>query len=193
MAQNTEVSFSDQYYKVASELDEIYLLLVGQDPYPTGANGVAFCKNEFPDFFNEYCCGKDILYSLGISEEFVRSKFLSPNECFMYLLKSHKICFINARNELTENPSDHELNVQLQSAKIFNMPFIRKAKNIVLLGKGKTKTYFESYKSGYSYREVLIHPTSRNKKDASLSEWTEIWGDNYLQKKFDLKIGKDFT
>ena len=193
MAKNTEVSFSDQYYKVASGLDEIYLLVVGQDPYPTGANGVAFCKNKFPDFFDEYCCGKDVLYSLGISEEFARSEYLSPKECFMRLLTSQKICFINARNELTENPSDQELEAQLQLAKIFNMPFIMKAKNIVLLGKVKTKMYFDSYQSGYSYGEVLIHPTSRNKNKTSLPEWTKVWGNKYLQKKYDLKIGKDLT
>ena len=49
----SEESFAEQYYRTARELDAINFLIVGQDPYPTGANGVAFCKDNYYSLYVE--------------------------------------------------------------------------------------------------------------------------------------------
>ncbi len=178
-------AFANNYYQAATELKEIDLLIIGQDPYPKDANGVAFCKNELEQFFDESCCGKDLLFSLGMSEDFVRKGFANPRHCFQNLLVKHKICFINASNAVTKDMNETQLELILEESKEFNLPFLKKAKQIIILGTGKTKEYYHRYNCGIEYTEAVIHPTGRNKKEY-LSQWKKIWGTNYLQIKYDI-------
>jgi hypothetical protein len=38
----------EEYYSLINGLDAIRTLIIGQDPYPFGAMGIAFCTNDFP-------------------------------------------------------------------------------------------------------------------------------------------------
>ncbi|MBK6833771.1 MAG: hypothetical protein IPG89_05625 [Bacteroidetes bacterium] len=67
--------------------------------------------------------------------------------------------------------------------KSFNDPIVKKSKKILLLGKSKTKYYFEKFYNEFEYTEVLIHPSERSKQNNE-DEWKSIWETNYIQNKY---------
>lgn len=169
------LKFSDLYYSKARCMESIQLLIVGQDPYPTNPNGVAFCKNSYYELFQEDCSGGIVLKSLGLDKE--KSREVSrknPKNLFYKLLTSHGICFINVFNKTSDQLSVEDTKAAAEEARDFNMPIIEKSKTIVLLGKGRTRSTFEKYYPSMQYHHVLIHPSPKAKV-GSEEEWTETW------------------
>lgn len=169
------ISFADLYYSKAKSMDLIRLLIVGQDPYPTNSNGVAFCKNSYYELFQEDCSGGIVLKSMGIDKE--KARIISPKNpknLFYELLTSCGICFINVFNKLYDKLSIEEINLVANETRQFNIQIIKKSKTIVLLGKGKTKSTFEEYYPDISYQHVFIHP-SLKAKTGNEAEWAETW------------------
>ena len=37
-------NLNNEYQEKLQSIDKLNLVIVGQDPYPVGANGIAFCK-----------------------------------------------------------------------------------------------------------------------------------------------------
>lgn len=168
-------SFIDLYYSKAKSMDSIRLLIVGQDPYPTNSNGVAFCKNSYYELFQDDCSGGVVLKSMGIDKE--KARLISkknPKNLFYELLTSCGICFINVFNKLYDRLSIEEIKLAAEEARQFNMPIVQKSKTIVLLGKGRTKSTFDEFYSGINYQHVLIHPSPKAKA-GNETEWSETW------------------
>jgi uracil DNA glycosylase len=168
-------SFSDIYYSKAKSMDSIKILIVGQDPYPTNANGVAFCKNSYYELYQEDCSGGIVLRSMGIDKERARKiSKKNPKNLFYELLSSAGICFINVFNKSYDELSVEEIRKSALETHNFNMPLINKAKKIVLLGKGRTKSTFEEYYPDAKYDIVFIHPSPKA-KIGNESEWNDTW------------------
>lgn len=173
--------FHEQYQGLIKQKAEIDFLIVGQDPYPKGANGVAFCKNSHYEFFQDNCCGNLVTTSLGLNEEQIRSGYKNPKVMFFDLLLTKGIGFINVSNELLSKLKVDELEKSILETKSENTEALDKAKNIILLGRGKTRSYFEKYYPEYKYDNVLLHP-SKNAKNGNEDEWNNLWTSNYIER-----------
>ncbi len=163
------------YLQEVSKIQKLKLAIVGQDPYPSGSNGIAFCKNTFEEFFHPSCCGKEVLYSLGFDRTFIQSHFNNPIDLFFYLLEEG-ICFLNISSVLLKDNTEQSLNED----KNYNEQFLSKSKKIVILGLGQaTKLFNENY-NGYHCVDYLIHPSGLAKKKYN-KKWEEVWTKQYLK------------
>lgn len=176
-----ETTFEVQYQSLIKEKKEIDFLFIGQDPYPKGANGVAFCKNSHYEFFQDDCCGNCVATSLGLTEERIRTEYKNPKVLFFDLLLTRNIAFINVSNKLLSKLNEFELENAILNTKTENINALKKAKKIILLGKGKARSYFEKYYSEFKYDIVFLHPSKNAKKDNE-KEWNELWATNYIEK-----------
>jgi len=148
-----------EYLLQLSKVDSLSICIIGQDKYPNGANGIAFCKDSLNDFFDLYCCGKEVLYSLGYKEEIIREKYSKPKELFFELL-ANGIGFINISCELLENTTERMFN----TFQNYNRQFLKKSDRIVVLGSSKTKPLFESQYPEFNITETVINPSLKAKK-----------------------------
>ncbi|MCC7331799.1 MAG: hypothetical protein IT232_04235 [Flavobacteriales bacterium] len=184
---NEELPFESQYRNLIKEQTEIDYLIIGQDPYPRkpngdeGGNGVAFCKNSHYEFFQESCCGNYVTTSLGLSKDVIKAEYKNPKVLFMDLLLTKGICFINVSTKLLSELKETELEKVIYDSKSSNLDALQKAKKIILLGRGKTQSYFKKYYSEFKFDHVLLHP-SKNAKADNENEWNELWTTNYIEK-----------
>lgn len=176
----TEKSFADAYYQEATSLEKIKMLIIGQDPYPSKANGVAFCKDWRYELYQADCCGGTVLNSLGFSESYAKENHKNPREMFRYLLTHKGICFTNINQKQFNKLTTEEIEESVQATRDFNMPLVEKAHCIVLLGKSKTREYFEKYYSGFKPDYVLIHPSGLARA-IDENEWDETWATTRLK------------
>ena len=172
-------NFENLYYKKAKNLSEIKVLIVGQDPYPTSPNGVAFCKDSYYELYQEGCSGGTVLKSLGLTKE--KARLISrknPKNLFYELLTSCGICFINVFNTVYDQIPIEQIDKAACDARERNLLLAEKANIIIILGKGKTRSTFEEYYPEVKYNYCLIHPSLKNKDE---QEWKETWDTNYLE------------
>jgi hypothetical protein len=174
-------AFEIHYQELINKKREIDFLFIGQDPYPDGANGVAFCKNTYQEFFQDSCCGLSVMLSLGYPRVDIYKNYDNPKKLFIDLLLEKGIAFANVSNELMRKLSESELEKAILQTKTKNSKALDKAKKIILLGRGKTRNYFEKFYSEYKYDYVLLHP-SKNAKNSNEREWNSIWTTNYIEK-----------
>ena len=167
-----------EYRKAAKKVAQLKLLIVGQDPYPRGSNGIAFCKNTFDELFDQYCCGKEVLFSLGYSEDMIRSDFSSPKELFFHLL-SNGIAFINVSSVLLDFADDESIKDDIE----YNSLFLDKAFSVVILGKSKAMELFKLNYPKHEVGEALLHPSGKA-KEFNKTEWNNKWAQPYLKKEF---------
>lgn len=184
-------SFSKIYFDLAASLPEIKLLIIGQAPYPDGANGVAFCKDTHVEFFDASCCGNLLMSSMGLTEDYIKLNFISPKELFIYLLQKEQICFININNKaFTKSSETDKRNVLLTKA--LNLKYVAKAKHILLLGIGHTKFNFQNYYSEFDFEMAIIHPSLSAKDIDPTSQkrkqWDKAWGSNFIEREILNKI-----
>jgi hypothetical protein len=164
------------YLEKLKKTDFLTVIIVGQDPYKEGSNGIAFCKNSFTELEQFNCCGKELLFSLGIDLKQAKKDFLTPIELFMDLLKNG-IAFINVNHGLfSENSNPIEF-------KDYNNQFLLKAKTIIVLGLTTTKSVFDKNYPSYSNVYYLIHPSGYNREN-SFDKWSTIWATTYLKTNF---------
>lgn len=180
-SENNNLSFLEKYKGLIKQKVEIHFLIVGQDPYLNGANGVAFCKNSHYEFFQDDCCGNFVTTSLGLNKEQIRANYKNPKVMFYDLLLTKGIGFINICDKLLSKLNIDELENAILETKSANSEALGKAKKIILLGRGKTRSYFTKYYSEYKSDYVLLHPSLNAKKDNE-DEWNKIWNSNYIER-----------
>lgn len=169
-------SFSDLYYSTAKALSRINILIVGQDPYPTNANGVAFCKNSYYEQFLEDCSGGRVLLALGITKEIARGMARkNPKNLFFRLLNDCGICFTNMIDVPMDQLSVEQVEAEIRKAQSRNFPLLQTSKLVVVLGKGTAKRLFAEYYPDYEPDLTLIHPSLRA-RSGSEAEWDSTWG-----------------
>lgn len=179
LERSNEINLNKFRYKnLLEKVDKLQLVIVGQDPYPKGANGIAFCKNTFDELLDQYCCGKDVLVSLGINIQSASKEFKSPVEFFEYLLVEKGIAFINVNHKLfSENKDSSEEFIP------YNEAFLSKAENIAILGETLSKDVFFKYYPHYKEAKCFIHPSGKARNNFPL-KWEAVWGTNFLQKTY---------
>ena len=141
---------------------------------------MAFCKDNYYALYVEEpeTAGATVLKSMGIDMEKARKiGRKNPKVLFYELLTKSGICFINVYNKLYDQLNVEDRKTIAEETARFNLPIVKKAESIILLGKSVTKTTFEDFYQGINYSHVLIHPSLRA-KESNPSEWTETWENN---------------
>lgn len=87
------------YAEIVKNLEAIELLIVGNEPYPSGSNGIAFCKNTWRELLDGRCGGRYLLCSLGIDLGKIQRKYATPVFLFMEMAKKGIVC-VNQHDEL---------------------------------------------------------------------------------------------
>jgi len=180
IASSEQPKYSDIYYTAARSLKEIEILIIGQDPYPEGGNGVAFCKSSLYGLYQEGCSGGLVLNSLGYTRQKSFERYKNPEALFYDLLISQGICFTNINHKEFKKLSLEQILQSTKETRDFNIDLVKKSKKIVLLGKGQTSTYFSKLYEGFKPDVILIHP-SLNARQDNEKEWDETWTKNTLQ------------
>ncbi|WP_300666886.1 hypothetical protein [Fluviicola sp.] len=203
------------YFNKIQERSKIEILIIGESPYPKGANGVAFCKNSWDELFEgketlengekQRCCGQDVLYSLGFEEEKVRAKFKFPIDLWLYMLEKG-IVMINIAHNILSNEFIKGQSTEAYAKALFkanqetilksrelNYPIIKKSDELFILGELAAKCIFKHFYKDFEDkpREVLIHPSIRgiaNENKEKSHEWSETWRKQYLLGKVKYKL-----
>ena len=184
-----EIKYLELFNTLKKPLD---LLIIGQDPYPQKAMGIAFCKHSKNDLFSENCSGKHLLNSLGITEVNTK-KFENTEDIFYYLLQNG-IAIINISNvilngKFINGQSKDEFNRKLfidNQASIlhrrdYNLNFIKSAKKIIILGSWKTEPIFKKFYPKYKINKTIIHPSNYNSQDLNKrKEWESKYKSRFL-------------
>ena len=98
------------YQNIVNLLDSIILLIVGNEPYPSGSNGIAFCKNTWPELMDGRCGGRYLLCSLGVDLCKAQDNYSSPVDLFVKMAKE-KIVFVNQNDEFLYECLKKNINV----------------------------------------------------------------------------------
>lgn len=182
------------YLNYLGSIKKLKAVIIGQDPYPQSSTGIAFCKSSYIDLFNSKCSGKYVLNSIGIKDSVQKKKgFENPFKIFYYLF-DNGIVFLNISNEIlkgafikgqTKKKFNERLFIEnekiIKSTKEYNLPFLKKADKIFILGNWKTKPIFDKYYSEFKAEKVLIHPSNFNATDPKKKkEWDSTYLEKYL-------------
>ena len=163
---------------VEGDLD---LLLIGQDSYPQGANGIAFCKNTFQELHASNCCGHDVLKSIGLSNEDYLSKFQNPIELFTSLLINNRIGFINISETSKDEMSLEEIKIRVDLIS----KLIDNSNHTVCCGYWVYNTIVENNPFLKNQIMKVIHPSHYNKRKR-FEIWADNWGSDKLINKLKL-------
>ncbi len=124
--------------KIASYLSGrpsvISLVIMGKDPFPSGATGIPFCKEDWDEQTKLTCSGRTVLDSLGIDLECAKENFNSPSLLFEALRKEG-ILFLNASYRFIGGrirKRDPQHQSYLEEALNINIPILSAAQNIIL-------------------------------------------------------------
>jgi hypothetical protein len=190
----------ENYYQASEQLSKLKAVIIGQDPYPNNAMGIAFCKRCFDKLFENSCCGQHLLFSLGLTKKCILKHFEKPEDVFYYLLENG-IAILNISYKLLDAPfipgqTSKDFNDKLFSknekkileARNFNQSFLKKSEKIFVLGKSKTSAIFLEYYKEFKATETLLHPSNYTRDSA---EWRKIWGSRYLINKITSSIAED--
>jgi len=156
----------------------IKLVIIGQDPFPTDANGIPFCKNDLKNIKNT--SGGYILKRLGIPS-FDANDGIST----FYELLEKGVLFLNLSNQLLKSEDGKWLSRDRIDALLiesFNTNKIILSKlnaSVLILRLGSQKklsgfykaNYYKAYKDKYNML-TKIHPSPFNRnRDA----WKKFW------------------
>lgn len=181
----------DNYFnEVIRHKDNIKLVIIGQDPYPEGANGVPFCKDNLKNI--KSTSGGLILQRIG-HQAFGDNDGVNT---FIRLLESG-ILFMNLSYELLKNDEGKWLSKE-RIKKLLDDGYTRNQEILemlppeaIVLRLGTQKrinTFFnETYKNFFSEKfriQSVIHPSPFNRKRES---WINLWGNEAINTK-DLLI-----
>jgi len=169
---------SHDYHKLLFD-SSLKLLLIGQDPYPTGANGIAFCKNTFEELHASNCCGYDVLKSIGLNSNEYVQKYQNPIDLFSSLLKFNKIGFINISESIKDEMSEEEIKDRVERIS----KLIQNAEHSICCGYWVYNTIINQNPSLKNKIIKVIHPSHYNKRKRF-----EIWSNNWENEKLMNKL-----
>lgn len=181
---------NEEYLRAISELDEIKLVIMGKDPFPTNPNGIPFCKPTWDEQLAANSSGFVVLNSLGV-DRVDQKKFTEPRELFLELA-NHGIVFLNVvyeylgGNKLRMRNPQH-LNWRELAFEI-NEPLLDQAENIVLCGEAEKNRW-----NGVVYPNAaeVVHPEIRNRispVESTRQDWERNWSANSISDRFNLDL-----
>lgn len=163
-------NWGDDYTSVVNDLQNIELLIVGQDPYRTRATGIAFCKPTWHELLDDQYCALTLFCSLGINlkkASFDVSRFPTPKEFFIWLAGEHRVVFVNALIKKTKKRENDIHNTNAQT-------WLNKAKYSILCGKNSQTSSRVNEDANHIY---VDHPSGLNRLNPlTSSKWLSTWG-----------------
>lgn len=177
-------------YINALNLRESYsLVIMGKDPYPTGAVGIPFCKSSWDSFCVEGVSGLYVFRSLGINVNEIRRSFCNPREFFIYLARNKGIVFLNLSYHFLDGVCRKKKHhSQLLSAEVINQKYLQASRNTVLCGEANKIRW---YKNSYNNLHEAVHPDARckiSKHEDVRDDWYKWWSENALKERFEVRI-----
>lgn len=191
------------YLEKVLKAKRISLLIVGHDPYPTGAIGIPFCKRTWKEF-RKRGSGRIILNALGweipaekkSKEGTGKTKFriipvseISPPEFFeRQLLKKSGIAFVNLSYSHLGGVKKTAKEKLLRQAWKINKPILEKAKH-ALICSAEAKRFIErQVKDPELQKKILYayHPSGRFLANMSVEMYGRFWKPNGLLKVFKM-------
>lgn len=153
---------------------KIKLIIIGQDPYPTGSNGIAFCKDTFKEM-NKNCCGRYVLESVtGEKFDIIKEKYKTPSLLFDRLLYEG-VLFINLSNKIIKKLTKEELESEINNCKSIINTHKKEFPKIVKCGK--------YCNDKFTNIDFAVHPVTINKNIRN-KEWRNYWEIGKLKKIF---------
>lgn len=176
------------YLNHIRDQNQIRLIIMGKDPYPTNANGVPFCKPTWTEQLDSSYSGYHIFRSLGIESKSLETSFDNPIDYFIFL-SFRGIIFLNLSYSYIGGPIRRARhNAQLREGFNINRPFLETASNIILCGEAKKNRW-----NGHNYSNSIevVHPDIRNRNSRYQSireNWLSNWSGNSIANRFDITI-----
>ena len=107
-------NWDNDYNPVVNSLQEIELLIVGQDPYKTRATGIAFCKPTWLELLDNQYSALTLFCSLGIQLKkafFDADHFPTPKEFFIWLAKKFSLLLGYESQKLHKNEDGKNFHI----------------------------------------------------------------------------------
>ncbi len=112
----------------------LQLAVVGKDPFPSNATGIAFCKPAWDQQLAENCSGRHVLLSLGFDPSATQAEYATPSLLFERL-RTVGIVFLNASYIYVGTPIRKAKHLaHLQHAYQVNKVILEAAKAVLYCG-----------------------------------------------------------
>ena len=169
----------------------MWLVIVGKDPFPSGATDIPFCKATWQEQRSHQCSAKYVLASLGFPLDGQGAKpygFDTPAQLFA-ALRDKGIVFLNASYQLIGdiNASGATITrpirkkrdmVALRHAYQINRTYLASATTVIFCGEARKMLWFVD---GITAHHV-VHPDVRNRMNPKTrARWEAIWTPNALK------------
>jgi uracil DNA glycosylase len=179
---------NEEYLRIISELEEIKLVIMGKDPYPTNPNGIPFCKPTWNEQLAENSSGNIIFNSLGIVH-INQELYLEPKDFFIELA-TQGVVFLNLIYEYLEGNKVRKNRHRILLADAFriNQPYLDITEHIVFCGEANKNRWNDVL---YDNAIEAVHPDMRNRNSPvhRISEnWLQFWSSNSLIVRFSLSL-----
>jgi hypothetical protein len=176
-----------RYFKTQDD-EAIQLAIVGKDPFPKRPTAIPFCKSNWDEQLKKECSGRHVLGSLGIDIEDARKRYDVPEDLFKALRKVG-IVFLNASYQFIEGSKLRRIHLeQLRRAHEVNLPFLKKAKTVILCGEAKRLRWLPGMKE---MGIAVIHPDERNRLsryEQVKEKWEEFWSPTAISRRFQVLL-----
>lgn len=163
-------NWGNDYISVVNSLQNIKLLVVGQDPYKIRATGIAFCKPTWLEYLDDQYSALTLFCSLGINLKkafYDVSHFPTPKEFFIWLAEKHKVVFVNA---LIKKANKRKNDISDPNTPIW----LNKADYSILCGKVAQSILTKKEDLSHIY---VDHPSGLNRTNPhTSSSWFQFWG-----------------
>ena len=173
-------SLDSDYVEKARNLSDIKLVILGKDPYPSGASNIPFVKDTWADLTKD-SAGYNVFRSLG--GESVQTEYESPKK-FVFHLLSRNIVLLNCSYNYLEKETVSQKNHAffINTAFDNNLSILERAKRVLMCGGAeKMLSMVAVYDEGIF--EKVPHPSGQSRNGAEdKSAWNKVWSINALNK-----------
>lgn len=167
-------------YVESIELKQVRLVIMGKDPYPKSATGIAFCKPDWPALMAENCSGRYVLQALGINLAVESASGQPPPHDLFRRLAQAGVVFLNA--SYSEDVGERftkarKLRALRDAYHDLNKPIIHAAKTVIRCGEACRMDWALDGKEEKRQFCDVVHPDKRNSYNSyTKARWTQLWG-----------------
>ncbi len=168
--------------------DTILLAIVGKDPFPQDPKAIPFCKSDWDSQLRRTCSGRHVLCSLGVDIEDARRCYEVPDELFK-ALRNAGIVFLNASYQYLGCSITRQKHLGwLEQAHEVNLPFLTKAKTVILCGEAKRIRWLPGMKQ---MGIAVVHPDERcriSRCERVRAGWAKYWSPMAISRRFQIPL-----
>lgn len=176
------ISVTTREYLSKAPKGPLSLVIVGQDPFPTGATGIPFSKETWKEQLAPSSAALYVLNTLGIDADAAKAEFKScPDELFR-ALRDQGVVVLNASYTLPDERKSSALSwsAVLDESRTYDRGILERAERTVLCGRIAQRLSKLPYVNN---PEHYVHPAVRNKTHPITSvreAWHKQWGNPSL-------------